>query len=210
MCSGPARIARGKEELLKKYEQEFKADRVVGILEASSVPPPNAIAEFANECQLTPENVMLCIAKTSSLPGTIQVVARSIETTMHKLFELGFDLNQIRSAVGWSPIPPLAKDDLTSLGWTNDSILYGTETQLWVETDDEVIESLGPRIPSSTSPDFGTPFGEIFKRYEFDFYKIDKMLFSPARVTVNNLRTGRSFVFGEFRWDIFHASIGIA
>jgi methenyltetrahydromethanopterin cyclohydrolase len=53
------------------------------------------------------------------------------------------------------------------------------------------------RLPSSTSRDYGTPFYELFQRYDGDFYKIDPLLFSPAHVSINNLSTGRTFHAGR-------------
>ena len=40
------------------------------------------------------------------------MVARSVETALHKLHELKFDLNQIVSAFGTAPLPPVATKDL--------------------------------------------------------------------------------------------------
>jgi hypothetical protein len=37
----------------------------------------------------------------------------------------------------------------------------------------------------------------VFKRYDGDFYKVDPMLFSPARVAVTNTRSGRTFEAGR-------------
>ena len=88
MCSGPARMARGQEQLLTDYDLEHSMDRVVGILEANEFPSTNVIRHFANECCVEPESVLLCIARTASIPGCVQMVARSIETTLHKLHEL--------------------------------------------------------------------------------------------------------------------------
>ena len=53
------------------------------------------------------------------------------------------------------------------------------------------------------------PFLEIFERYDRDFYKIDKMLFSPACVIINNLRSGKIRNFGPVRNDILNASFGV-
>ncbi|MCC7270422.1 MAG: methenyltetrahydromethanopterin cyclohydrolase, partial [Rhodocyclaceae bacterium] len=39
-------------------------------------------------------------------------------------------------------------------------------------------------------------FGELFKAAGHDFYKLDPMLFAPARAVVGNLRSGRSFSAG--------------
>ena len=104
----------------------------------------------------------------------------------------------------------IAADPLTGIGRTNDAVLYGAEVTLWVTGDDTTLAELGPRIPSSASPDHGRPFAEIFEKYDRDFYKIDPLLFSPAAVTLNNLDTGRVFRFGEIREDILQRSFGAA
>jgi len=153
--------------------------------------------------------VTLCIARTASLPGTVQVVARSVETALHKLHELDFDLATVKNGFGSAPLPPIANDDLTSLGWTNDSILYGATVNLFVETTDAGIEKVIDLIPSMASSDFGTPFLDIFNRYDKDFYKIDKLLFSPAQIVINNMTTGRVFQSGKIRNDILRKSYSL-
>ena len=50
------------------------------------------------------------------------------------------------------------------------------------------------------------PLGMIFAAVAGDFYKIDPMLFSPARVTVSNLDTGQSFHGGALAPEIVDAS----
>lgn len=210
MCSGPARSARGNEAVLDEYQLTAKSKHVVAVLETSSLPDAEVAAVVAKECDVQPENVTLCVARTASLPGSIQVVARSVETAIHKLHELQFDLSCIKNAFGSAPLPPIAKKDLTSLGWTNDAVLYGATVQLYVDCEDETLESIGPQVPSSSSSEFGTPFLEIFERYEMDFYKIDKMLFSPARVIFNNLRSGHVFAFGQPKPEILHRSWGLS
>jgi methenyltetrahydromethanopterin cyclohydrolase len=39
-----------------------------------------------------------------------------------------------------------------------------------------------------------------------DFYKIDPLLFSPAKVTITNLETGRSFFAGDFNESLLEQS----
>ena len=51
--------------------------------------------------------------------------------------------------------------------------------------------------PASASADYGTPFYDIFKRYDNDFYKIDPMLFSPAEVWLTSATSGRTFHAGR-------------
>ncbi len=84
--------------------------------------------------------------------------------------------------------------------------LYGAQVSLWVDADDEQIVELGPQLPSCASSDYGAPFAEVFKRYNHDFYKVDPGLFSPAQVLILNLRSGRSWTFGEIRPDLLASS----
>jgi methenyltetrahydromethanopterin cyclohydrolase len=124
------------------------------------------------------------------------VVARSVETALHKLHELKFDVTQVVSGFGVAPLPPSTPDELAAIGRTNDAILYGGRVTLWVRADDDAIAAVGSKVPSTASKDHGAPFAELFGRYG-DFYKIDPMLFSPAEVTFVNLKTGRAFAFGK-------------
>lgn len=209
MCSGPARTLRGKEDILTAYELTALSPTAVGIFEANQVPTTEVVEDFAQSCGVAPANATICVSRTASFPGTIQVVSRSVETTLHKLHELGFDISTVKNAIGSAPLPPIAADDLTALGWTNDSILYGSRVNLWVETDDAAIEKIVADLPSSSSADFGEPFLNIFERYDRDFYKIDKLLFSPAQVIINNLTTGHTFSCGELRHDVLRSSFGV-
>lgn len=204
MGSGPMRAAAAKEPIIEELGLRENADKVVGVLESGKLPPDEICEKIAADCGVPPERVTLLVARTSSLAGTIQVVARSVETALHKLHALGFDLSRVQSGYGVAPLPPIGANDLMSIGWTNDAVLYGGEVTLWVRGDDASLADIGPRVPSNASPDYGAPFGEIFARYNRDFYKIDPLLFSPARVTFMNLDTGNTQRFGE----TFYAVLG--
>ena len=56
-------------------------------------------------------------APTASLVGSIQIAARSAETGLHKLSELGFDVRQVALAYGVCPLAPVAADDLHAMGY---------------------------------------------------------------------------------------------
>ncbi|HSD53318.1 MAG TPA: methenyltetrahydromethanopterin cyclohydrolase, partial [Burkholderiales bacterium] len=83
------------------------------------------------------------------------------------------------------------------MGRTNDAILFGGRVTLYVDGPDADAERLARELPASASRDYGKPFAQVFKDYQFDFYKIDPMLFAPAEVTVCNLGSGRSFRGGR-------------
>ena len=73
---------------------------------------------------------------------------------------------------------------------------------------DDAAQELANKLPSSTSSDYGRPFKEIFKAVNYDFYKIDPMLFSPARVTISSLKTGHSFHGGKIDLQLLNHSFG--
>jgi len=208
MGSGPMRAKRGNESVLERYRLTDDSEQAIGVLESDSLPTEEVTDLIAIECNVSPKDVVLCVAPTSSIAGVIQVVARSIETSLHKLFELGFDLLQVQAGFGSAPLPPVAKDFVQGIGRTNDAILYGGHVTLWVNASDEELVRLGPKVPSETSKDFGRPFAKTFKEYEYDFYKVDPGLFAPAVLTLVNLRTGKSYRYGRFSPGVLQESFG--
>ena len=208
MGSGPMRVRRGREEVLEHLHAHDPQSLAVGTLECDKL-PDCAIAEMmAAECGVLPAELWLAIAPTRSIAGCVQVVARSVETSLHKLHSLGFDLAQVHNAFGTAPVPPPTPDFIRGIGRTNDAILYSGMVTLWIDGEDDEIAAIGPKLPSNSSSDFGLPFAEIFNRYDNDFYKVDPGLFSPAQVTLINLRSGRSWSFGQLRPDLIASSFG--
>jgi methenyltetrahydromethanopterin cyclohydrolase len=206
MGSGPMRAAYGKEELFDKIGGREQSPVAVGVLETRKIPDDAVIDFLCEKLVLPAAKLTLLVAPASSLAGTVQVVARSLETALHKLHELGFDLGAVVSGFGSAPLPPPGHNDLEAIGRTNDAILYGGEVAIWVQADDEALAEIGPKVPSSASPDYGAPFASIFERYERNFYKIDPMLFSPAQVVFHNLKTGRSHRFGRTDPEVLERS----
>jgi methenyltetrahydromethanopterin cyclohydrolase len=207
MGSGPMRAAYGKEAVFDHIAHGREQPPVaVGVLETRMHPTPEVIAFLTERLPDTVDKITLAVAPASSMAGTIQVVARSLETALHKLHELKFDLAQVVSGYGVAPLPPVAADEIKAIGWTNDAILYGGRVVLWVRADDEILAGVGPKVPSNASPDHGAPFAEVFARYQGDFYKIDPLLFSPALVEFRNLKTGRTHTFGRLEPEVLRRS----
>ena len=73
---------------------------------------------------------------------------------------------------------------------------------------EEEARDLAEKLPSSASRDYGKPFARIFKDAGHDFYKIDPMLFSPARVMVTCLASGRTFAAGGLAPELLAQSFG--
>ena len=103
MGSGPMRAAAGREAIFATIGYREQSDSVVGVLEARKEPTPAVVARIAEACEVAPSAVTLLVAPTASLAGGLQIVARSVETALHKLTELGFDLSRLASAHGHGP-----------------------------------------------------------------------------------------------------------
>lgn len=196
MGSGPMRAKLGREAVFGAVTDAESATRAVGTLESRKLPSEALAAHLAEKLVLPPESIRLAVAPCASLAGTVQVVARSLETALHKLHELKFDVRRVVCGAGSAPLPPVAADELVAVGRTNDAILYGGRVTLWCRAADDELAAVAPRVPSAASKDHGKPFAELFAHYG-DFYKIDPLLFSPAEVTLVNLSTGRSFRAGR-------------
>lgn len=210
MGSGPMRAAAAREPLFEHLGYRESPDACVGVLEASALPGDDVAATIAEKCGVPPAALTLLVASTRSLAGTVQVVARSVETAMHKLHELGADLTAIESGWGCAPLPPPAADDLAAIGRTNDAILYGGSVTLHLRGDDDALAELAAELPSNASRDYGRPFAEVLAAHGGDFYQVDPLLFSPAQVTLINLTTGRTFRGGELNAEVLARSFGEA
>jgi methenyltetrahydromethanopterin cyclohydrolase len=206
MGSGPARALYAGEELFERLSYRDQAEVAVLLLEGRKLPDEEVAECVADDCGVDAANLMLAIAPTASLVGSVQIAARVVETGLHKLTELGFDVEQIVAGLGTCPLAPVAGDDLQAIGLTNDAVLYGGQAYYAVQTSDEALEAVIERVPSSASRDYGTPFHELFQRYG-DFYQIDSLLFSPAEVTFNNLSTGRTFHAGGVNVELLRRMI---
>jgi methenyltetrahydromethanopterin cyclohydrolase len=208
MGSGPLRAkARVEKELFAKLGYAEQADRGVLVLEGRKAPTDEVAAWVAAKAGVSPDAITFAVAPTASLAGGVQIVARIVETGLHKMDTLGFDVTRVISAIGTAPIPPTAKNDIRAIGRTNDCILYGGQARFTVRGDDDELAQLAARLPASVSADYGTPFYDIFKRYDNDFYRIDPLLFSPAEVWITNTASGRTFHAGRLNPDVLRASL---
>jgi methenyltetrahydromethanopterin cyclohydrolase len=208
MGSGPLRAkARVERELFAKLGYEENASRGVLVLESRTLPTAEVAAWVAAKAGVAPGALTFAVAPTASLAGGVQVVARVLETGLHKMDTVGFDVRRVVSAMGTAPLAPTARSDMRAIGRTNDCILYGGQARYTVRADDDELARLAEQLPATGSSDYGTPFYDVFKRYDGDFYKIDPMLFSPAEVWLTSATSGRTFHGGRLNPEVLRASL---
>lgn len=210
MASGPMRAAIGREALYDDIGHRERPAAAVGLLETAKLPPDDVCVRLAADCGLGPDRLTLLAARTASLAGTLQVVARSLETALHKLHDLHFDLGRIRAGHGRAPLPPIPADDMEAIGRTNDAILYGGAVVLEATGDDASLADIAARMVSGASASHGRPFRDLFAAAGYDFYALDPALFAPAVVEILNVDTGRRHRAGSLAADVLRASFGDA
>lgn len=208
--SGPARaLALKPKKIYEEIGYKDNFDKAIVVLETEKHPPARLIERFANDCKISPENLAVILTPTTSIAGATQVSGRIVETGIHKLGKLGFDINSILYALGGAPIPPIHPEFVHAMARTNDAILYGGIAYYTVEYEnEEELKEIMEKVPSNASKDYGEPFIETFKQVNYDFYKIDPNLFAPAILIINNLKTGNTFARGEINTKALEKSFG--
>ena len=211
MGSGPARVlARKTRELYDKICFEEFSDVGVIVLESNKLPDEKVAALIAEKCSIDPADLRIACAPTDSVAGLVQVSTRVVETGLHKLFTMGFDINTIKSGWGRAPISPITGDATMCMGSSNDAIIYGGET--YYTLDYENLEELGQYLkgmPSQASRDWGAPFYKTFKAAGFDFFKVDHNVFAPAKVVMNEMRSRSTFVSGNVNLNVLAESFNL-
>jgi methenyltetrahydromethanopterin cyclohydrolase len=206
--SGPARALARREPLFQALNYADSAATATLVIESGKPPPPKIIAKVAQDCRVQPQDLTVIFAPTQSLAGSTQIVARALEVALHKTHELKFPLDRVVDGMGAAPLCPPHPDFVTAMGRTNDAIIFGGQVQLFVTGPAGEARALADGLPSNASRDYGRPFAEIFKAVKGDFYAIDPMLFSPARIIVTAIETGESFQSGEIDLSLLDASFG--
>ena len=211
--SGPARaIALKPAETYEEIDYEDKeADLAILTLEADVLPGEDVAAYIAEEYNVKTEDVYLLVAPTSSLVGSIQIAGRVVENGTYKMLEfIKFDVTKVKHAAGIAPIAPVDPDGLKAMGKTNDAVLFGGRTYYYVESEEgDDIAAVAAQLPSSAADGYGKPFFDVFKDAGFDFYQIDKGMFAPAEVVINDLTTGKMYKEGFVNAELLKKSFGV-
>ena len=208
MASGPGRALVHHGSLFELLGYEDHCEKGIICLESEALPTDEVVQSLVAACHCDPTNLYILVAPTASQVGTVQIAARAMETGLSKLMELDYNLGKIDSGWGICPVSPVASDNLSALGRTNDALLYGS-TVLYNVRDEDRLDSLVKQVPSCSSKEYGRPFIEVYQEYG-NFYDIDRLLFSPAEVWLCNSNNGQSFHAGSLRPDILRTSFGLA
>lgn len=203
---GRARNRANPDHYFHLIDYRDDHDEVVVAIQTSRPVGVALAGAIAAACQIDPARLTVLVAPNRSLVCAVQVAARIVEQSLHRLAEEGFDLRTVRSAHGFGVIPPLVDDDVVAMGRINDSLLYGGEATLVVEAGGDECAAVVGRVVSQASPAYGRPFVEIYEEAGRDFYEIPSDLHSPAVLHLTSLTSGRTFSAGEVNHAVLERS----
>ena len=204
--SGPARAMAAVEPVFQQLEYRDSGDVAVLILEGRQKPTEEIAQYIARKCRIDPAGLTLLAAPAASLAGSFQISARVVATGMHQMLYQGFDFKQVLHGYGSAPIPPVVASEELASALCNDCVLSGGRVHYTVKATDDQIEAFLQRIPSVSSPDYGTPFYQLYQRYG-NFYDVDKLIFCPSTISINNIASGRTFRAGQPHPGVLEASL---
>ena len=200
--SGPARALVGEEREFAAIDYYDEFDLTVLCVESATLPDDDVVAHVADRANVNEGAVFLPTTALGSTAGSVTAAARAAELAVFRLFELGYDPENVASVAGSAPVAPVSYDETEAMGRTNDALAYGGEVHLTVATDEP---DLFEQLPSSAANEHGRPFAEVFADAGYDFYEVDESVFAPAAVTVD-VRDGATYSFGETREDLLAES----
>lgn len=199
MASGPGRIlARKPKSLFEKLGFAEKSQVAVFFLEADALPTPEVAEVVAKACGVEPRNLFLAVAPPGSRAGVVQICSRALENGMLRLYNEGFPVGRVGKASGRAPLldpPPGVGDPVPLL---NDNIRFSGEATAEIEWDPPgELQGWAARAVTAGTPEAKKPFAQILSEARGDFRNIAPRVFSPAKFTFVETRTGRRFAAGR-------------
>ena len=203
--SGPARALARREPI---YDELGAAGRVAApvlVVECRTVPSAETMSGIAKACAIEALELCLVLVPTTTLAGSVQVAARALEATVAKARHASFPVRNILDGLGTSPLAPPHPDPAVAMGRTNDAIIYGAATHLFVAGPAAEARDLAHYLPSCNSALHGRPFAEVLAEAG-DFYAVDPLLFGPAMARVTAVESGETFTAGGAVWELVDRS----
>ncbi|HBY57208.1 MAG TPA: methenyltetrahydromethanopterin cyclohydrolase [Candidatus Atribacteria bacterium] len=199
LISGPVRALLKEDNFAKPFPYQDKSDEVVVVLQDNVLPGEELTTYIAQKCKVEPEGIFILVAPTGSLVGLVNVIARTLETSIWRLHELGFEVNNIISAWGKAPLPPISKDEYTAMVRANTYIYYGGTAGFIVNCKDEDIEKIIEDITLSpkTTKQYGIPFSKLLEEAGGNIFNMTEFCHNVTKVNFYNSYTGKSFVYGK-------------
>lgn len=199
LVSGPVRAVARKDRFAKIVDYVDDSPEIVAALQDATLPDERLAAHIAEVCGRSPADLYVLVAPTASLVGSVNVVARTLESAIWRLHFLGLDASRVLAAWGKAPLPPLTGDEFTAMVRTNVFTYYGGTAGFAVDSDDATVEKVIKDFPLArhTCAIYDVPFRKLLEGAGGDIFGFKGFVHNVVKGVINNVATGHTFVTGE-------------
>ena len=204
LVSGPIRAIVRNDMFSEPFDYEDRWHETVAVLQDDRIPDVALTGYLAAEAGVDPENLYVLVAPTGSLVGFINVIARTLETSIWRLHTQGLDVSGITSAWGSAPLPPPTLDEFSAMVRVNTFTYYGGSAGYMLRENDEKISAVLDQLTLSprTTSQYGIPFGQLLREAGGDIFNMREFCHSVARINLFNTESGRYYQYGEIDEDM--------
>ncbi|MCK5673102.1 MAG: hypothetical protein KAH95_06985, partial [Spirochaetales bacterium] len=179
----------------------------IAVIETHDIPSNEWVLSLAAKSSVSADNLYLIIAPSNSISGVTQVSGRVNENilfTMEK--SLGYDSRKVRHIIGSVPVSPVSKGkNIERTALPDDFIHYAGSVFITLAADSEDnIQELAQNLCFSSSSIYGSSFYDLLAEANGVFEDIPNLvnIFKVARVTINEINSGRIYSAGTFNYDL--------
>jgi methenyltetrahydromethanopterin cyclohydrolase len=133
---------------------------------------------------------------TKSIRGLMQIASRATECALLALKEVGFPIRSVSSAQSVVPLAPAGGRTEDAMYRSNEVIRFGGNVTLWADVDESSM-ALAESACGNANPYKKMTFKDVCGKFNYNFSAMPMTAFSPAIVTIHNVRSGRAQAFGE-------------
>ncbi|MGB9987585.1 methenyltetrahydromethanopterin cyclohydrolase [Salarchaeum japonicum] len=198
--SGPARALVADEAEFRALGYTDAFDLTVLAIESDALPTEAVAERIASEAGVNTDGVYLPVYATASISGSVSAAARPAEMALFRLFEAGYDPQDVLSATGSAPVAPVAGDEQEAIARTTDSVVHGGQAHFTVREDSDAFDAL-----PSTASEYDAPSADVFADADWEMSEVAEGYFAPAQVTVNVVG-GPTYALGDTREDVLAES----
>lgn len=206
IISGPLRQYLESDSNVLNLSED-QGDAGIAVIETHDIPSNEWVLSLAGKSSVSVDKLCLIVAPSTSISGVTQVAGRVNENVLFTMEKsLGYDSRKVRHIIGSVPVAPVStgkNKDRTAL--PDDFIHYGGSVFITIAADPEDnIQELAGKLCFSSSSIYGSSFYDLLAAADGVFENIPDLIniFKVARVTINEINSGKIYTAGKFNYDL--------
>ena len=215
--SGPGKArVQFPDKVYSKLDYRDEGDVAVLVVQprGRELPDESVAERLAEACGVDPSDLYLLVTPSSSVAGSAQVSARTMEDGFWRLTEFyGISYDRVEVAMTVTPISPTCdRVFLEPTPWADDMIRHGGFFHAWVRSvEGEDLQKMAEEMVVENNPaSFGKSFYRVAvveRAYIHPDYDLERVAregrgFVVAEVCLYDLRTGRMYRAGRLHGNI--------